>query len=516
MYNKPIHVLLVEDSPSDARLQHHRFSRLDQEKWQLVHVESLTQAINRCRKFTFDVVLLDLNLPDSDGLETVVEFRAVVPNIPVIILTGSDDDELALGAISQGTQDYLCKDKITIPLLVRTIYHAIEREQILKQLRESERRFRGVFNQTFQFMALLTPEGTVLEMNQTAIEFSKVKHEDYVGLPLWDSYAWNYSQTSQNWLKGAINKASHGKLVREEVQIRSTDEDIVWIDFSLKPLTDETGKVVLLIEEGREINARKNSEINTRQQAEAEMIRVWEQEQELNQIKLNFVSMVSHEFRTPLTTIQTSNHLLEQYQEILPEDKRQAYHTSIKKAVYRITNLLDDALIIGKNVSRKIEFEPAPLNLVKFCKNLVAEQRTNISNNCQIVFNHQGKYNNVYLDQNLLRQIIKNVLSNGIKFSLEGATIKFELSSQDEVATFCIQDEGIGIPPEELDRVFEPFYRAGNVGNIQGTGLGLSIVKKAIDLHGGQILLTSKVGVGTTVKLTLPVNAHQLKKKSGS
>jgi len=509
-----IHVLLVEDSPSDARIQHHRFSRLNQEEWQLVHVESLGQAINCCTKFTFDVVLLDLNLPDSDGLETVVEFRDVVPNIPVIVLTGSDDDELAMGAISQGTQDYLCKDKITIPLLVRTIYHAIEREQILKQLRESERRFRGVFNQTFQFMSVLTPEGTVLEMNQTALEFSRAKLEDYVGLPLWESDAWNYSPTSQNWLKTAIAKARHGKLIRDEVQIRSAEEVIVWIDFSLKPLTNETGQVVLLIEEGREISDRKYREINTRQQAEAEILRVWEQEQELNQIKLNFVSMVSHEFRTPLTTIQTSNHLLEQYHKILPKNKRETYHTSIKNAVYRITNLLDEALVVGKTLSRKLAFQPAPLNLIKFCNNLVAEQQLHVSNNCQIVFTHQGQCSNAYMDQNLLQQIINNLLSNGIKFSLAGSIVNFELSCQEEVATFCIQDQGIGIPPEELERVFESFYRAGNVGNIQGTGLGLSIVKKAVDLHGGQILLESQVGVGTNVQITLPLNSHMIKEEA--
>ena len=507
MYNKSIRVLLVEDSPSDARLQHHRFSRLDQEKWQLVHVESLEQAINSCTKFPFDVVLLDLNLPDSDGLETVVEFRAAVPNIPVIVLTGEDDDELALGAISQGTQDYLCKDKITIPLLVRTICHAIEREQILKQLRESERRFRGVFNQTFQFMTLLTPEGTVLEMNQTALDFSRAKLEDYVGLPLWESNVWNYCKSSQKWLKTAITKARHGELVREEVQVRGAGDVIVWIDFSLKPLTDENGKVVMLIEEGREISERKYREISTRQRAESEILRVWEQEQELNQIKLNFVSMVSHEFRTPLTTIQTSNHLLEQYYEVLPEDKREIYHSSIKKAVSRITNLLDNALIIGKTISKKFDFEPKQFNLVNFCHELVSEQQLNVKKDCRIVFIHQGNCSNVQMDQNLLRQIINHLLSNGIKFSLEDGIVNLALSCKAKIATFLIQDQGIGIPPEDLDRVFESFYRAGNVGNIQGTGLGLSMVKKAVDLHGGQISLESQVGVGTTVKVTLPLNS---------
>ncbi len=134
MSKTSIQVLLVEDSPSDATLLRQVFSRSNQEGWELVHVERLSDAIDACATGAWDVALLDLCLPDSDGLETVAGFRAAAPDIPLVVLTGFDDEELALQAVAAGAQDYLVKDQITIQVLVRTIRYAIERGQILKQL----------------------------------------------------------------------------------------------------------------------------------------------------------------------------------------------------------------------------------------------------------------------------------------------------------------------------------------------------------------------------------------------
>jgi two-component sensor histidine kinase len=140
-----VNVLVVEDSPTDADILRRLFmrSKLERsrsENWQLQMVVRLSEAIAACEQTRVDVVLLDLSLPDSYGLETITEFRTAVPDIPIVILTMSDDDVLALQALSMGAQDYLVKDQVTIQLLMRTIRHAIEREQVLRQLRESERR----------------------------------------------------------------------------------------------------------------------------------------------------------------------------------------------------------------------------------------------------------------------------------------------------------------------------------------------------------------------------------------
>src|SRR6476469_11034861 len=192
MYQTSIHILLVEDSPSDANLLRHMLSRQGKPGWQVVAVERVSDAIDACSAYALDVVLLDLSLPDSDGLETVTKFRAAAPDVPIVVLTGVDDEDLSLQALARGAQDYLVKGQITSQLLMRAIRYAIERGQILKQLNDSEQRFRATFEQTFQSMGLLTPEGIILEVNQTARDFYGNKQDD-IGLPLWELKSWSSS-----------------------------------------------------------------------------------------------------------------------------------------------------------------------------------------------------------------------------------------------------------------------------------------------------------------------------------
>jgi PAS domain S-box-containing protein len=504
MSNTPIHILLVEDSPSDATLLRQALWRLGKEGWNLVHVERLSDAIQSCRNLTVDVVLLDLMLPDSDRLDTLVDFHTAIPDIPVVVLTVFSDEELALQAVAQGAQDYLFKEQITPQLLVRAIRYAIERGQILKQLYASERRFRGIFNQTFQLMMLLTPAGNLLEFNQTALDFSCTNPEDCLGLPLWETKYWNYSQASQEWLQTAIANACAGHSVRDEVQVRSGLDAMVWIDFSLKPLKDETGKVVLLIAEGRDISEKK--------QAETEIINALQQERELNKLRSNLVSVVSHEFRTPLTTIRSSAELLERYCQEFMDEKKSKHFNQIRVAINQTIQLLEDVLLIGKADAGKLQFKPADFDLVEFCRNLVEELRNNFKERHTISFTYPGECLNAHMDENLLRPILINLLSNAIKYSPKGGTVHFELTHHDEVVTFRIQDQGIGIPQQDLPHLFESFYRAGNVGAIQGTGLGLSIVKKSVDLHGGQLAIESIVDVGTTFILRLPLTSQVVSK----
>ena len=502
MSNTPIRILLVEDSPSDATLLRQVFSRLEKEGWDLVHVERLSNAIQACRNLTVDVVLLDLILPDSERLDTLVEFHTSVPDIPVVVLTVVNDEELALQAVAQGAQDYLFKEQITPQSLVRAIRYAIERGHILKQLQASEQRFRGVFDQTFQLMVLLTPEGNLLEYNQAALDFSHANQEDCLALPLWELKCWNYSQASQEWLQTAIANARDGHFVRAEIQVRDALDVMVWVDFSLKPLKDETGKVVMLIGEGRDISDKKR--------AETEIINALEQERELNQLKSDLVSVVSHEFRTPLTTIRSSAELLERYCRDVMDEKKSKHFQRIRAAINQTIQLLDDVLLIGKAEAGKMEFKPVAIDLVEFCRNLVEELRSNFNSHHSLTFTCQGECSNACLDENLLRPILTNLLSNAVKYSPKGETVNFELACQDEVVTFRIQDQGMGIPPEDLSRLFESFYRASNVGSIQGTGLGLSIVKKSVDLHGGQLAVESALGIGTTFTVMLPLTSYAI------
>lgn len=243
----------------------------------------------------------------------------------------------------------------------------------------------------------------------------------------------------------------------------------------------------------------------SRHKSEARMRQALEKEQELNKLKSQFISIVSHEFRTPLATINSSNALLQRYCRDSMDEKKSKHFRQIQISVDEMTQLLDDVLVIGKADAGKLEFTPAPLNLLEFCHQLIEELQLNADGQAIISFTSQGECTDVRMDENLLRRILTNLISNAIKYSPKKGEVGVQLSCQNKIATFRIQDRGMGIPIDDQRYLFTPFYRAANVRQIRGTGLGLLIVKRCVDLHQGQISLESQVGLGTTFTVTLPL-----------
>ena len=250
-------------------------------------------------------------------------------------------------------------------------------------------------------------------------------------------------------------------------------------------------------------------DITERKRAEADIRNALEKEKELNELKSRFVSMTSHEFRTPLTTILSSAELLQDFGNIWDEEKKLKHFLRIQTSVTHMTGLLNDVLLIGKAEAGKLEFKPTPLDLISFCRELTEEMELAAENHT-IIFCSGGDCTNACMDEKLLRHILSNLLSNAIKYSPSGGTVKLELIGEQKTVMFHIQDRGIGIPQADLIQLFDSFHRASNVGTISGTGLGLAIVKKAVDLHNGQIFVKSEVGVGTTFTVKLPLRPEGL------
>src|ERR671932_1362227 len=180
-----------------------------------------------------------------------------------------------------------------------------------------------------------------------------------------------------------------------------------------------------------------------------------EKEKEVNELKSRFISMTSHEFRTPLTSILGSSELLEYYSKKWTEEKKISHLHRIQTNVQRLTHLLDDVLLIGKADAGRLDFKPESINLEQFCLNLVEELQLSLSNQHTLTFVSQGQCTDAYMDERLLRHIFNNLLSNAINYSPAGGTVHFQLTCQDGKAIFQIRDEGIGIPPEDLKRLFE-------------------------------------------------------------
>jgi predicted ATPase/signal transduction histidine kinase/tRNA A-37 threonylcarbamoyl transferase component Bud32 len=247
-----------------------------------------------------------------------------------------------------------------------------------------------------------------------------------------------------------------------------------------------------------------------RERAEKQFRMALAKEKELTELKSRFVSMASHEFRTPLTTILSTTELLRYYGQNWSEEKKQSYYDRIEANIKHMTSLLENVLLVSKAEAGKLEFTPAAIDAIEFCRTLVEEIQQGTKAKQTILFSALGQCSQAYMDERLLRHILSNLLSNAVKYSPPDSTIEFRLTCQNQEAIFQIQDRGIGIPEEDQKQLFESFHRAKNVGKVSGTGLGLAIVKRSVDLHGGKIEVYSQVNVGTTFTVTIPLNYQKV------
>ena len=228
-------------------------------------------------------------------------------------------------------------------------------------------------------------------------------------------------------------------------------------------------------------------------------------ERDLSELKSRFVTMASHEFRTPLSTILSSVSLISRYNDLNDEEKRLKHVHRIKSSVLNLTNILNDFLSLSRLEEGKVMNNPVEFSITELAGEVIDEMNGILKEGQTIVYNHSGNLPKVFLDKNLIRNIMINLVSNAIKYSKEGQEIQLASEMKKEVLVISVMDKGIGIPEEDQEYLFSRFFRAHNAANIPGTGLGLNIIKKYLDLLRGRIDFKSKLGEGTTfiVQITL-------------
>ncbi|MFH0733506.1 MAG: PAS domain S-box protein [bacterium] len=280
------------------------------------------------------------------------------------------------------------------------------------------------------------------------------------------------------------------KKIENELQIyRENLEKLV------KIRTQELNKTNALLKE--EIEKGKGIELMLQQSLD--------QVQKFSDLKSRFISTASHEFRTPLATMFSSTELLEAYGRKWNIEKYMEHISRIKNSIGNLTYLIDDVLSVSKVEAGKIEYEPREFDFEDFCVNLVKEFQNELAKShiINLAFKSAKKY--FFLDERLFRSILLNLLSNAVKYSKVGETVVLNVLSNDVNIIIEIIDNGIGIAPEDINYLFEPFHRGANVNQIPGTGLGMSIVKRYVELHEGEILVDSKVNFGTKIILIIPI-----------
>jgi signal transduction histidine kinase len=251
-----------------------------------------------------------------------------------------------------------------------------------------------------------------------------------------------------------------------------------------------------------------DAEVVMRRRIEEELRKALAKEKELAELKSHFVSMASHEFRTPLTTILAASDSLKRYGPRMTPTQQIERVDKIQAQVRHMTDLLEDVLVIGREESGKLRCVPEQLDIQALCNQLVQEVQATAAATHRLVLSGTFSRRDVMMDPKLLRQILGNLLTNAVKYSPAGGTVEIDVTADARVARFAVRDHGIGIAPEDRDRLFEPFHRGANVGAIAGSGLGLAITKKAVELHGGAIAVDSMPGQGTKFVVTLPTDGR--------
>ena len=255
----------------------------------------------------------------------------------------------------------------------------------------------------------------------------------------------------------------------------------------------------------RHAGALADEKISRQEAAEQKLQDALEREKELNRLKGNFVSMVTHEIRTPLAHIQGSSDILAHYLDRLPAEKRAQHFGFINSAVRRMSALMEDVLLFSKAEAGRMDFNPVAMDLENFCHLLADEIRSATNRRCPVEVQLEGVGEPARGDETLLRHIFTHLLVNAVKYSPAGTPVVFSITREGGMALFAVRDRGVGIPEEDRKELFTPFHRGKNVASLPGTGLGLIIVKYCIQQHGGRIDIDSAENAGTEVRVRLPM-----------
>lgn len=305
-----------------------------------------------------------------------------------------------------------------------------------------------------------------------------------------------YIQNDERYVIAFVIDITHRKQIEQSMLSQQ---------YELETLTDDMRKLNMDLEakvEQRTIILKEA--LQKLENSQIELNNALDKEKELNEIKSRFVSMASHEFRTPLSTVLSSASLVDKYVTTEEQEKRSRHVDKIKNSVKHLNNLLEDFLSMGKLAEGKIGTHFHEFDLEELILNSIEEIKGSLKKGQAISFRKSGVFL-IISDKNLLRNILFNLLSNAIKFSDESKNIYLTTVTDDARIHISIADEGIGISDEDQEHLFSSFFRAKNALNIQGTGLGLHIVKKYVDLLGGEIALESRLGMGTRVTVSIPI-----------
>jgi hypothetical protein len=474
-----IRVLLVEDNPGDARLLTELLREVGEHRLTMMHVDRLGAALDRLHHDSFDVMLLDLTLPDADGLDTLVRAHAEAPKIPIVVLTGHDDEALAVRAVRAGAQDYLVKGRVDGELLVRSIRYASERGRSLEALERREEHYRSLIEHSLDLISILNLDGT--------IRYASPSHQRLLGYPAGDLVGRNVlsfvHSEDVTRVQSALVNGNNGRAV--ECRVYHHDGSLRVLESFSRDLSHVAG-VNGMVVNSRDITERKRLEEQLHHSQRLEAVG-------------RLAGGVAHDFNNLLMVITGYSHML--LDAMHASDPARLDLEQVVKASERATDLTRQLLAF----SRRQGVRASLVDLNALVREMDSMLRRVLGEDIEFAALLAPELKAVRADPGQIEQVILNMVVNARDAMPGGGKLVLETRNASmptrECVTITIRDTGIGMDTQVLSRIFEPFFTTKE----HGTGLGLATSYGIIKENGGDLRVESAPGQGTIFRIELPV-----------
>ncbi|MBN2754967.1 MAG: response regulator [Candidatus Goldbacteria bacterium] len=508
---RAIRVLLIEDNKNDVFLMKNMLAGSSIIKPEIVPVESIAAGLEKLRNEKFDIIILDLSLPDSAGLNGLEKIRAIESETPVMITTGHEDEKTAIESTNMGAQSYFVKGDINGVNLIQTIIYSIDSTRLSKEVELSGRKLRLFMENATDSLSIWDGDLKLIDANAAFMSFfgDGTKKENVIGKPIEEVY-------DDVKISGLYNEFV--KVIKTGVPF--VIDDMV-PDVKLKQIVFSGS--AFKVGDGMGLMLKNMTEIKI---SEKIMRTSYEKLKELDMLKSTFIAMISHELRTPLTSIKGFVAFLLKGVGGKVEDQQREYLEIIRNNSNRLLSLINELLDFSKIESGTFSVDKKDTDI----KNVVESTVKDISSvaqqkKIQVIVNPDGVVPVLPVDPMRLSQVLINIINNSIKFSPEETKIIIDMEKiagrqlhapdyadasfdeGEEYLRIAIKDGGPGITKENLDKVFERFYQVKNIKNRgYGIGLGLAISKNIVEAHRGAIWAESDgPGKGAVFNIILPI-----------